>query len=121
LKIVDEEPQAWYLARQAEALLLDINCSSSAVSYSFMIALTPQEAAQYRSKGREYINWLAQDIADSAPGMAGSLSPYKGRDVSNLHSKKFNAAVTAWQASIEQNVPGENHGKSLDPRWSTEN
>ena len=93
MRIVDYEPHLWFLAEEDGSLFLDANCNHSFVGYSFMIQLSLNEMAEYKRKGRDYLNWLAQNIQDSAPILAASNSIYKGRDVSAIYSKKLHLAL----------------------------
>jgi hypothetical protein len=97
VRIVDHEPHFWFLAEENGSLFVDANCNHSFVGYSFMIELSPEEMAEYKNKGRGYLNWLAQNIQDSAPILAASNSSYKGRDVSAIYSEKLQLAVESWR------------------------
>ena len=96
MKVLDHEPLCWFLAEEGGTLFLDANCNHSFAGYSFVIELSPQEVAEYKYKGRDYLRWLAQDIQSSAPILAASYSVYKGRDVSDIYSEKLLAAIKTW-------------------------
>ncbi|WP_369942346.1 hypothetical protein [Xanthomonas medicagonis] len=40
MQVVDHEPHAWFLLRDGDTLLLDVNCSHGAVGYAWTMALT---------------------------------------------------------------------------------
>jgi hypothetical protein len=67
MRVIDHVPQWWFLFEEDGAFFLDRNYNHSFVGYDFMIQLNPEEVAQYRARGREFINWLAEDIQNSAP------------------------------------------------------
>lgn len=96
MKILDHEPQFWLLAEEGGSLFLDANCNHSFVGYSFMIELSPQELTEYKTKGHGYLSWLAQDIQNTAPILAASNSPYKGRDVSEEYAGQLASAIENW-------------------------
>jgi hypothetical protein len=99
MKVVDHAAQWWFLFEEGSALFLDVNCSHSAFGYSFMIELEAEEVAHYRAEGRAFLERLAARIQDSAPILATSTSPYKGRDVSAAHVERTTQAVRAWRES----------------------
>lgn len=97
MRVIDHEPQSWFLLEDDGALYLDANCSHSFISYDFLLQLDESEAARYRREGRTYISWLAQDIQNSAPIVAASNSKYTGRDRSSEFSQRVTAAVQEWR------------------------
>lgn len=97
MRVIDHEPQSWFLLEDDRALYLDANCNHSFVSYDFLLKLDEEEAARFLKEGRAYISWLAQDIQNSAPILAASNSKYKGRDRSSEFSESVTAAVKDWR------------------------
>lgn len=97
MKVLDHAAHWWFLFEEGSALFLDVNCSHSAVGYSFMIELDADEVAQYRAEGRTFLERLATRIQDTAPILAASTSPYKGRDVSGAYAERCTQAVRAWR------------------------
>lgn len=97
MKVLDHEPQVWFLLEDEGSLYLDANCNHSFIGYSFLLRLNSEEAAQYKAKGRDYLSWLADDIQNSAPILAASKSRYKGRDLSGEHSERVMTAVREWR------------------------
>ena len=61
MRVLDHQPQRWYLFDDDGALFLDANWSLSAVGYSFMIQLNPDEVREYETRGRAYLDSLALD------------------------------------------------------------
>lgn len=102
MRVIDHEPQAWFLVEEDGSYFLDANCSHSAFGYCYMVQLLPDETARYKNEGRNYLSILAHDIHYSAPVVIGSNSIYKGRDVSNRYSEKTKAAVKKWRESNER-------------------
>ncbi len=51
MKVLDHEPQFWFLTEEGGSLFLDANCNHSFVGYSFMIELSPLEQTEYKTKG----------------------------------------------------------------------
>jgi len=93
MKIIDHEPQTWFLAEESGNLYLDVSCSQGAVGYSFAIELSAQELAEYKDQGRCYLNWLAEDIHNSVPGMINSGSKYKDRRIAREFSERLDDAI----------------------------
>ncbi|MDQ0141343.1 hypothetical protein [Cupriavidus necator] len=98
MRVVDHEPQLWFLFEIDDALYLDANCSHSFVGYNFMIRLSADELSEYRIQGRDYLTWLANEIHHSAPILSVSNSPYKTRKASVEHEAKASAAFGIWMA-----------------------
>ena len=67
MEVIDEGSQ-WLLFRRDDELLLDVSCSHSAVGYSVLIRLKPEEEAGYAGEGRAYLDRLAQAIQQAGPG-----------------------------------------------------
>ncbi len=99
MKILDHQPQHWFLAEENGKLFLDAQCDHSFVGYSFMIELSPIEAAEYDKNGRDYLSLLADRIHNSVPILEASHSVYKGRDVSKQYSEKLLTAIDFWHKS----------------------
>jgi len=97
VKILDHEPYRWFLLEESGNLLLDANCNHSIIGYDFLIQLTPEEIQEYRQRGRDYLNWLSEDIHNSAPILEVSTSVYKGRDLSPLLRERVSDAIEAWR------------------------
>jgi hypothetical protein len=97
MKVVDHEPQLWFLLQEADALFLDGNYNHSFIGYDWMIELNPEELEQYRRRGREFINSLVQDIQNSVPLLQISQSPYKNRRVPALLYERASKAIEAWK------------------------
>jgi len=99
MKVLDHEPQCWFLLEEAGALFLDGNYSHSALTYDWMIQLSPAEMEQYRQHGREFIRRLVEDIQNSAPLVAGA-SVYKTRRVSPDVYDRASAVIQRWRESL---------------------
>jgi hypothetical protein len=93
MQVVDHELHAWFLFKEGDALLLDVNCNHSPVGYGVMIQLSAEEESEYSQKGHIYLNWLAQAVQDSGPGRG-----YQLRDASAIYSKESMLAVNEWRA-----------------------
>jgi len=92
--VIDHEPHAWFLFKEGDALLLDVNCNHGAAGYSIIIQLNVDEESEYSRKGHAYVDWLAQAVQDSGPGHG-----YQLRDVSATYAKESTAAVSEWRAA----------------------
>ncbi|OCJ53220.1 hypothetical protein A6U92_24980 [Agrobacterium rubi] len=103
MKVLDNEPWLWHLLEDGDILYLDATCSHSAVDYSVIIVLNEAERAAYEAKGRTYLNTLAHDIHYSAPGVIGSQSPFKSRNLKmsdkEVAEKIFNALMASAKAA----------------------
>lgn len=97
MKVLDHEPQCWFLLEDDGDLYLDANCNHSFIGYDFLLRLNSEELAKYRAKGHAYLSWLADDIQNSAPILTVSKSLYKGRDLSGDFTEQVMAAVIAWR------------------------
>jgi len=94
--VIDHEPSGWFLVRDGERLLLDVNCSHSAVSYPFLMALNETERDAYAARGHAFISELADRIQYSAPGVIGSVSPYRDRDLRGEDRSTVDEVTIAW-------------------------
>ena len=94
MKVLDHEPQAWFLFGADQALLLDVNCSHGPAGYTVLIRLHPEEASEYSQKGHAYLSQLAQAVQDAGPG-----SVYQQRDLSASYAQASLAAVHEWRAA----------------------
>lgn len=98
MKVVDHEPQGWFLLEDSGALFLDGNYNHSFVGYDWMIQLSRAEVEQFRKRGREFINWLVEDIQNSAPLLKVSISSYKARRVTDALYNRASEAIEEWKA-----------------------
>lgn len=98
MNVIDHEPASWFLVQHSDQLLLDVHCSHSFVSYTVLIALNAQETALYAQKGHAYLNELAHAVHYSAPGVVGSQSPYRDRNVDREFGAQVTAAIQAHRA-----------------------
>jgi len=94
MKLIDEEPWRWMLFEDGSKLYLDVYCSHSAVDYRFPILLDEKELLEFREKGRDYLDRLAQAIHYSAPGVIGNNSRYQGRKVSEAIDERIREATS---------------------------
>jgi hypothetical protein len=94
MQVVDHEPHAWFLFRERDMLLLDVNCNHGAAGYGVMIQLNAEEESEYLGEGHAYLNGLAQAVQDSGPGRGHQL-----RDVTAVYSEESTAAVREWRAA----------------------
>jgi hypothetical protein len=99
LIVLDHEPQFWFLLRTTSGLLLDVACSHSAFGYSFLMQLNEDEVRGYEAGGHRYLNDLARAVNFSAPGVKGSSSSYKDRNIHRLHADAVTEAVLTWRRS----------------------
>ena len=96
--MLDHQPHAWFLLEDRDTLFLDVACSHSAVDYSVLIELNNQEVQSFKRDGRVFLDQLAYDIHYSAPGVRGSQSPYKLRNLTPIRGNEVDIAVKGWRA-----------------------
>lgn len=94
MHVIDNEPHSWFLFKEADALLLDVNCNHGPAGYSVMIQLNAEEESEYSRKGHAFLNWLAQVVQDSGPGHG-----YQLRNLSATYAKESIAALNEWRAA----------------------
>lgn len=99
MRVLDHEPQSWFLLEGDGRLYLDAHCSHSFVDYDFVMALNDDELAMFGKKGRGYLQRLRDDIQYSAPGVAISTSPYKRRNLFHGVGAEVREAVKAFHQS----------------------
>jgi hypothetical protein len=99
MRVIDHEPQWWFLLEKDGSLFLDANCNHSFVGYDFLVELNEEELRAYELEGRVFISRLATEIQDSAPIVKGSTSRFKARDLSRTHSDQVTKAVANWRAN----------------------
>lgn len=105
MNVIDHQPHAWFLLADGGQLFLDVHCSHSAFDYTVLIELNAAERASFENKGRDFLDWLAHDVHYTAPGVRGSTSPYKDRNLTVLKSPldaQAQAAIAGW---CRQNPP----------------
>ncbi|WHA40416.1 hypothetical protein [Agrobacterium larrymoorei] len=99
MKVLDDEPWGWHLLEDGDTLYLDAHCSHSFIDYSVIIALNEAERAAYQAEGRTYLNKLAHEIHYSAPGVIGSQSRFRSRNLmvsdKSTAEKVFNAIMAS--------------------------
>nr|WP_315464918.1 hypothetical protein [uncultured Rhodoferax sp.] len=96
MTVIDHEPARWFLVRNDDRLYLDVNCSHSAVSYSFLLELDEGEINAYGTEGRVFLSNLADKINNSAFGSALKTSSYRDRYIDSDTGKQVNAAISGW-------------------------
>jgi hypothetical protein len=96
MHVIDHQPFAWFLLRDDGELLLDVACEHGAVGYSVLVRLVSEERTACEAGGHDAVDRLARRIRDSAPGLAGSSSPWDERRV---RDERAHAAIMAWQAA----------------------
>lgn len=96
MTVIDHEPVSWFLVRDNDRLYLDVNCSHSAVSYSFLLELNEGEINTYATEGRAFLSNLADKINNSAFGLAHKTSPYRDRHTHSETGEHVNAAISVW-------------------------
>ena len=99
MKVIDHEPNFWFLLEDAGLLFLDANCSHSAFGYSYSIQLNQEETEHYQRQGREYISSLAEDIQNGAPILEISKSKFKTRKIPMELEATLDSAIAAWRGS----------------------
>jgi len=93
MTVVDHEPSQWFLVKDSERLLFDVNCSHGAISYEFLMELNASEREGYTLRGHQFLSDLAEKIQDSAPG---SVSPYRERALPESDRGQVNEATITW-------------------------
>jgi hypothetical protein len=96
MTVIDYEPSGWFLVRDGERLLLDVNCSHSAVSYGFSMELNECESLGYAAAGHKFLSELAEKIQYSAPGVIGNVSPYRERRLQGEDLSRLDEVTITW-------------------------
>lgn len=99
MKLVDQEPQSWFLLEENGALFLDAACDHGAFGYSWLIELNAAERQAYAAQGRAFLFWLAQDIHNGVPILEASRSPYKARNRDAALGGRVSEAIRLWRQS----------------------
>jgi hypothetical protein len=102
VRVLDHQPWSWFLLEDGKRLLLDVNCTHSFYSYSFLLALDAAEEARWRAEGRGYLDWLAHEIHYSMPRAINTRSPYTARGLDGAASEAVHDAIMAWRAGDGQ-------------------
>jgi hypothetical protein len=101
MKVIDHQPQAWFLFEDDGELYLDANCSNSFVGYSVVIALNVSERSAYAAQGGAFLDGLAASIQDSGAGVV-ETSPFTARNLGVGYTalkQRISEAVRAWKAA----------------------
>ena len=96
MEVIDHGPQAWFLVKDGDALLLDARCSLGPTEYSVVIELDEAERQAHAARSTGYLDQLAQAIHESAPGVQGSTSPYRSRVLGPARANQVQQAILAW-------------------------
>ena len=102
MRVIDHEPQWWFLLEEDGLLFLDTSCEHSFISYDFLLQLDIEELRTYAREGRAFINQLATEIEYSAPIARASTSRFKARRLSEPYSAKVTTAVESWRTAISK-------------------
>ena len=87
MKVIEYEPQFWFFLTDGKEYYIDVNCSYSFVGFGRLIRLSEMETNEYRKRGKEYLNLLANDIQYYA------LSKYKERNIVGENDKQIQNAI----------------------------
>jgi hypothetical protein len=98
VEVVHCEPAFWYLFREGGHLYFDINCTQSAVSFSILMQLDDDEAAEYNELGRVFLEYLAAKVSFRP-------IPYWSRNLTGSLAEETREAVTSWQRAQEGRPP----------------
>ena len=66
MNVVEHSPAAWFLLEQDDEYYIDVNCSSGLMGFSVLVQLNGSEKTNYKNQGVEFINGLAEVIANKA-------------------------------------------------------
>lgn len=105
MQVVDHAPHAWFLLRDDDTLLLDVNCSHGPVDYAWTMVLNDEEVAQFHALGRDSITPLAERVQWTAPGVLGNRSPYRGRKVDAETRQRVIKAIQDWMHHGRHSTP----------------
>jgi hypothetical protein len=97
MRVIDTEDHSWFLFEHEGGLYLDVNCSNSAIGYSYTIRLSEAEIESYEAGGHAFLSELARDIDYSVPILADTASVYKDRRVAYEISELATEAVNTWR------------------------
>lgn len=89
MEILDTEPHGWFLLRDGDELLLDVNCSTSAVGFGMIVRLTPTEMQAHAMEGRLFVSKLAERLQNHA------LTEFKNRDITPEVGQRVLEAILA--------------------------
>ena len=93
MEIIDSEPHGWFLLRDGNDFLLDVNCSYSAVSFDMVVRLTSAEVQAYGVEGRPFVSRLADTVQNEA------LTEFRSRNVAGEVGPRVLAAIIAERGS----------------------
>ncbi|OZC02912.1 hypothetical protein [Rubricoccus marinus] len=98
MRVIDHEPQSWFLLEADGEFYLDGRYSNSFVDYSFPMRLDAEEREAYERDGHGAVQRLYECVQYTAPGVAASRSPYVGRKVEPAVSEQMHRAIMAWKS-----------------------
>jgi len=99
MRVIDCEPQSWYLLEHEGELFVDGNYDHGFVGYEFLLKLNEDERARFDREGRSFIDHLTRRVQESVPIARGSVSPYVWRSLSSVYGDQVLAAVQSWKRS----------------------
>ena len=92
MKVVDHEPHVWFLLEEAGRYFMDARVSRSAVEWSVLLELTPEELDEYQAMGKTFLHKLAARI-ESFPDQ------YADRNLSTKMDSAVLKAIQEWQSA----------------------
>ena len=90
MKVVDHEPQTWFLLLDRDRYYLDARVTRSAADWSVLIELNEQEYREYHAIGRLYLAYLAARIHNFT-------EDYTTRDLTRSNQSEVLAAIREWR------------------------
>jgi hypothetical protein len=92
MRVIDHGPQAWFLLKEEERYFLDARVSRSAVDFSVLVELDPQEYREYHVMGKVFLHYLAARIHHFT-------DEYLSRDLTGSMEGTVAQAIEAWRAT----------------------
>jgi hypothetical protein len=105
MRVVDHDPAFWFLLAEGDRLILDVNCAHGVVSYDFAIELNERERDEHAAHGHDYLSQLADQLNYSAPGVRGTASPYKNRNITSNIGPQIVEVINQWRSQQGQHEP----------------
>lgn len=91
MKVIDSEPHSWFLLKEGDRYYMDARVTRSAVDWSVLVELSPQEYREYHAMGKVFLEYLAARIHNFT-------EEYQGRDLSKTVGERVHQTIVEWRA-----------------------
>jgi hypothetical protein len=97
MKVIDYDPQFWFLLQDDNFYYLSIRCQQSFAEYELLIQLTQDECKEHHASGHGYIGELAERVNYR-------VRDYQSRDISKQRGDLVHQTIMAWKSTQDEDA-----------------